>query len=74
MHALSGSMQDRTTGALDAGCDVVLHCNGEMDEMVAVASVLPNLSGKALARAQAAEAARDAATTNMTAPKAATAA
>jgi len=58
MKALSGTMQDRTTGALNAGCDMILHCNGEMDEMTAIASELPKLSGKALIRAETAEAAR----------------
>ncbi|MEM7056705.1 MAG: beta-N-acetylhexosaminidase [Pseudomonadota bacterium] len=58
MKALSGSMRDRTKGALDAGCDVILHCNGEMDEMTAIASETPRLSGKGLARAEAAEGAR----------------
>jgi beta-N-acetylhexosaminidase len=44
MKALGGSFQDRTTAALDAGCDVVLHCNGDMAEMEAIASVLRPLS------------------------------
>ena len=33
MQALSGNMKERTESALDAGCDVVLHCNAKMDEM-----------------------------------------
>jgi beta-N-acetylhexosaminidase len=44
MQALTGSFKDRTLSSLDAGCDVVLHCNGDMSEMVEVASVIPNLS------------------------------
>ena len=38
----NGSLQDlvlrRARDALEAGCDVVLHCNGRMDEMRAVAA------------------------------------
>jgi beta-N-acetylhexosaminidase len=38
MHALSGSFDERARGVLEAGCDLALHCSGEMSEMVAVAS------------------------------------
>ena len=37
MKALSGRLQDRAKACLKAGCDVVLHCNGKMDEMKHVA-------------------------------------
>lgn len=37
MKALKGDFADRAKDSLEAGCDVVLHCNGEMDEMLAVA-------------------------------------
>lgn len=50
MSALSGSLGDRTAKALAAGCDAVLHCNGDFEEMQAVAAACPALSGKALAR------------------------
>jgi beta-N-acetylhexosaminidase len=58
MNALSGTIAERSRAALAAGCDVVLHCNGKLDEMNAVASASPELSGEAARRAQAALAAR----------------
>jgi beta-N-acetylhexosaminidase len=54
MGALSGSIEERSRAAIAAGCDVVLHCNGELDEMRAVASAVPVLDGEASARADAA--------------------
>ena len=60
MGALSGSIAERTRAAFSAGCDVVLHCNGELGEMQAVAAAAPLLAGEAAARASAALAARHA--------------
>jgi beta-N-acetylhexosaminidase len=40
MHALRGDFADRARLVVEAGCDAVLHCSGEMAEMVAVASAL----------------------------------
>ncbi|MBA1156764.1 beta-N-acetylhexosaminidase [Microvirga mediterraneensis] len=54
MHALSGSFRGRTEAAFSAGCDMALHCNGNMEEMSAVAEAAPTLSGEALRRANAA--------------------
>jgi beta-N-acetylhexosaminidase len=58
MGALSGSIEARSRAAISAGCDVVLHCNGELDEMRMVASAVPALGGAAAARADAALARR----------------
>ncbi len=54
MGALSGSLQERTKAAFTAGCDMALHCNGDLDEMAAVASQTPDLAGRAAERAKAA--------------------
>jgi len=58
MNALSGTIAERARAALAAGCDVVLHCNGRMEEMREVAENAPPLSGRARERAEAALAAR----------------
>ena len=58
MNALAGSIAERTRAVLAAGCDMVLHCNGKLDEMRQVARETHELSGKALARAERALAAR----------------
>jgi len=50
MRALKGAVADRAAAALAAGCDLLLHCNGNMDEMRDVAGAAPMLSGKALER------------------------
>jgi beta-N-acetylhexosaminidase len=54
MGALSGSIAERARASLAAGCDLVLHCNGKMDEMQAVAAEAPELTGDAKRRADAA--------------------
>jgi beta-N-acetylhexosaminidase len=58
MNALSGSIAERTRAIFSAGCDIVLHCNGNFEEMRDVAAVTPELSGKALERARLALASR----------------
>ncbi len=52
MNALDGPLSVRTKAALFAGCDVVLHCNGKMDEMMQVALEVKPLEGQALRRAE----------------------
>jgi beta-N-acetylhexosaminidase len=58
MNALAGSVAERTRAIVSAGCDMVLHCNGNLDEMREVAQETPVLSGKALERAKRALASR----------------
>jgi beta-N-acetylhexosaminidase len=58
MNALAGSIAERTRAVFAAGCDMVLHCNGKIDEMRQVAGETPELSGVALERAERALAAR----------------
>jgi beta-N-acetylhexosaminidase len=54
MKALSGTLTERAQAALKAGCDVVLHCNGDLDEMRAVAGGAGPLKGRSAKRAEAA--------------------
>lgn len=54
MKALSGDFTERARASLAAGCDVVLHCNGDMAEMKAVIAGTKALNGRAMARAAAA--------------------
>ncbi|CAN5270873.1 beta-N-acetylhexosaminidase [soil metagenome] len=54
MKALGGDFASRARASLAAGCDVVLHCNGDMAEMKAVLSGTRLLGGKAKRRAQSA--------------------
>jgi beta-N-acetylhexosaminidase len=50
MQALSGTIAARCEAVIAAGCDVALHCNGDLAEMTQAAAVAPALSGPALAR------------------------
>jgi beta-N-acetylhexosaminidase len=63
MHALAGSIAERTKALIAAGCDMVLHCSGELEEMHQVARETPELSGKALQRAKRALSSRKTPTT-----------
>lgn len=60
MEALSGSIAERGAASIAAGCDVVLHCNGEMDEMAPLMERVGEMSGEAYVRAVAALTARQA--------------
>jgi beta-N-acetylhexosaminidase len=52
MRALKGSFVERVRASIAAGCDLILHCNRNMDEMREVAEAAPILSGKALERTE----------------------
>lgn len=54
MKALGGPFAIRAKTALTAGCDIVLHCNGDLTEARAVAEASPALYGASLQRAEAA--------------------
>ncbi len=54
MKALEGPYEERAATIIDAGLDIVLHCNGELDQARAVASAAPELSGSSLRRTRAA--------------------
>lgn len=60
MNALAGTIAERTRAIFAAGCDMALHCNGNIEEMREVAGQTPELAGRALERANAALAARKA--------------
>lgn len=55
MNALKGTIGERAARIMGGGCDIVLHCNGLMDEMKAVVKEVVALSGKSLERAEAVE-------------------
>ncbi len=54
MKALSGTMAQKARAAYGAGCDMLLHCNGNSTEMNELAEVAVPLAGKGMARAKAA--------------------
>ncbi len=58
MKALQGDLTSRARAALGAGCDIALHCNGDMAQMQAVAEGARRLTGRAAGRAAAALARR----------------
>ena len=59
MNALKGTLAERARATLAAGCDIALHCSGDITEMAAVAAEAPELVGKAAARAERALKARE---------------
>jgi beta-N-acetylhexosaminidase len=50
MEALSGDHGQRAAACVAAGCDVALHCDGKMDNMLLVAKSVPDLSAEGEAR------------------------
>lgn len=50
MQALAGDLASRATSSLEAGCDLVLHCTGEMSEMREIVPVLSPMSAATAAR------------------------
>jgi len=53
MQALGGSLGERATRSLAAGCDIALHCNGQMAEMVEVAANTGAMTRDAVRRFEA---------------------
>src|SRR5262249_50581076 len=58
MGALAGPIAEKSAAAITAGCDMVLHCNGEWPQMRAVPAPVPEPTGEAARRAGAALAAK----------------
>lgn len=50
MHALTGGFDERAAGVLAAGCDIALHCSGDMTEMEAVAGAVGPIGPQARER------------------------
>jgi beta-N-acetylhexosaminidase len=54
MNALKGTLTERAEASLKAGCDLVIHWNGDMAQMRQVAEGVGKLKGGAVRRAEAA--------------------
>ncbi len=52
MQALAGDLAQRTRAAMAAGCDLALHCKGDLAEMQAVAKAAGPLRADTVARAR----------------------
>ncbi len=58
MNALEGEVEVRAVRAVGAGCDLVLHCNGDMSEMKRIAGAVGEMNAEAAKRADIALARR----------------
>ena len=58
MQALAGTLADRAARSIAAGCDIALHCKGDMAEMQAVATAAGDMPAASLQRARSALARR----------------
>jgi beta-N-acetylhexosaminidase len=50
MEALAGDHGQRAAACVAAGCDVALHCDGKMENMILVANAVPEISAEGEAR------------------------
>ncbi|MDZ4095499.1 MAG: glycoside hydrolase family 3 N-terminal domain-containing protein, partial [Paracoccaceae bacterium] len=60
MQALAGTKAERAAAAIAAGCDLVLHCNGDLTDRASVATAAGQMKSLTLRRARAALAQRHA--------------
>ena len=51
MEALGGNAKSRARAVIGAGCDIVLHCNGKLDEMHSITEAVGQMGPKARKRA-----------------------
>ena len=59
MGALSGKVESRAASAHEAGCDLILHCSGDLSEMSAIAAAVGEMSSSARRLADIAFSARE---------------
>lgn len=50
MKALQGPLAARVASVLEAGCDVALHCDGNFEDMKAIAAACPRMRAESLER------------------------
>ena len=60
MSALEGSLADRASRCLAAGCDLALACSGKIEDSLLLAAILPTMSGRTVDRFAQAAALREA--------------